>query len=515
MYYTQFPVKFVQTIDALSSIKKLAKETLWYGLSTIVGRFLNYGLAFLHVQLFVAGDYGIISTLYASATFFNVLFTYGMETGYFRFIQTDKYKNDVFNTTYISLLVSTVCFTLLLLLFANPFAQFLEINKAQYVTWFAFILCFDTLSVIPFARLRQQGRPVKYALIKLANILITIALQLFFLWICPAIKKAHPDFDLFGLYDPTIGIGYVFIANLIASAFTLLLLWNEIVQIQWQFNSALWKDIMRYSLPLLIVGLGGMVNEALDRIMLPKLHSGGPRAGQTDNGIYAANYKLSILITLFIQAFRMGAEPFFFRQAKEENAQRTYARVMKFFVIICCVMFLVIVLFLNFWKLLITFKHAEYGRGIYVVPILALANLCLGIYYNLSIWYKLTNKTMTGAYITLAGAAITIVGNWIFIPIYSYWACAWTTLICYAFMMVISFTQGQKNYYIPYAWKKLLAYIVICLLLFGLHELIIHFAHSALLYYSTAIALLLAFIGFVFSIEKKEFQNLPMIGKYL
>jgi O-antigen/teichoic acid export membrane protein len=499
----------------LSTIKSLAKDTLWYGLSTIAGRFLGYALSFLHVAVFKTGEYGVVSTMYASVTFLNILFTYGMETGYFRFANHEKYGKDVFNTSYISLFTSTIFFTIVLLLFADPVAGFLEIgDHKNYVTWFALIIGFDTLSVIPFARLRQQGRPVKYAVIKISNILITVVLQVFFLWICPYIRQSNPDFNFFGLYNPDLGIGYIFIANLIASIITLLLLWKEVFQVKWTFNPALWKEMMIYSLPLLVVGFGGMINETLDRIMIPHLHADGPKAGQSDNGIYSANYKLSILISLFIQAFRMGAEPFFFRQASEKNAPRTYARVMKFFVIICCVFFLVIVLFLDFWKGLITISDKNYGNGIGVVPILALANICLGIYYNLSVWYKITNRNMTGAWITLAGAVITIVINWVFIPYYSYWACAWATLICYAFMMVTSFILGQKNYRIPYAWKKLLAYIVICLMLFGIHELVRSFSGSLWVAHISGILFTGAFVWFVTRVEKKEVQQLPVIGKF-
>ena len=309
-------------------------------------------------------------------------------------------------------------------------------------------------------------------------------------------------------------MGYLIIANLIASFSTLLLLWKEFTAFKWEFNKALWKEMILYTLPLLIVGFGGVINETFDRIMLgwwsPAI---GETAKHAEVGTYSACYKLSILITLFIQAFRMGAEPFFFKQAAAENPQKVYARVMKFFVITICTMFLVVALFLDIWKEFI--RNKDMWAGLKVVPILLLANMFLGIYYNLSIWYKVTNKTMTGAWITVGGALVTLSINYFFIPLYSYSACAWATFFCYGGMMVASFVLGQKYYYVPYAWKKLLAYMVIVVLLFfvhkGLHTLIPSFFFGI----ASGLVLLTAFVLFILKVEKKEFQRLPFIGKYI
>jgi len=268
---------------------------------------------------------------------------------------------------------------------------------------------------------------------------------------------------------------------------------------------------MVYSLPLVIVGMGGVINETMDRIMLKWWVPGTEIFKEQQVAIYSACYKLSILITLFVQAFRMGAEPFFFKQATGENPQRIYARVMKFFVIVISIMFLVVVLYLPIWRYFIAKKL---WAGLSVVPILLLANMFLGIYYNLSIWFKLSHRTGSGAYITLIGAAITILINYIFIPHFGYIACAWATFFCYGSMMVISFVWGQKNYKIPYAWKKLCAYMVIAVLLFFIHNLFTSFVKSYIAALAAGTVLLAIYIWFVGQVEKKELVKLPFVGKY-
>ena len=267
---------------------------------------------------------------------------------------------------------------------------------------------------------------------------------------------------------------------------------------------------MAYSLPLVIVGFGGMVNETFDRIMLGWWSTAD--SPTTEIAIYSGCYKLSILITLFIQAFRMGAEPFFFKQASGENPQRTYARVMKFFVIVICFMFLVVALFLDIWKYFLS--KPIYWTGLKVVPILLLANLFLGIYYNLSIWYKVTQKTLVGAYITLIGVVLTIAINYFFIPVIGYMACAWATIICYGTMMVISYFWGQKHYPVPYAWKKLLAYIVIVVLLYFIHQLFLVMDLGDWPSRGAAVILIGLFGLLILRVEKKEFARLPYVGRY-
>lgn len=496
----------------MSSVKQLAGQTIWYGFSSIFGRFLNYLLTPLLATIFASADYGKITTLFAIAGFLNILYTYGLETAYFRF-STNQPESKVYNTATSSIIITTALLTGVMLLMSNSIAAFLEIpDHPEYVQWVLWIVALDTLAVLPFSKLRFEGRPRKFAFIKIFNILINIGLILFFLVLC---KNAEKGSFLASLYSKEVGLGYVILANVAASAVTLLLLAKELFSFRFKIDTKFWKELMSYSWPLIIVGLGGMVNELIDRFMILKLYPGTTSEAYSQSGIYGANYKLAVLIVLFIQAFRLGAEPFFFKQSTQENAQRTYARVMKFFVIACCFCFLGVVLFLDIWKYFMGRSHPEYWTGLKVVPILMLAKLFLGVYYNLSVWYKLTNKNLTGAWITLGGAAITILINFLLIPTIGYMACAIATICCYGFMMVISYRLGQKHYPIPYAWKKLTAYVVICVLLFGIHQLATYYIVSMWFSHLLGLTLITAFALFIFRIEKKEFQNLPVIGKYL
>ncbi len=498
----------------MSNIKKLAGQTIWYGASSIAARFLNYLLTpYLTAKLSGSG-YGEMSLVYAAIPFLNVIFTYGIETGYFRFSRDAKFKDDLYNTASISIFGSTFLLAGILLLANSSLAHLLKLDEhPEFITYSTIIIALDTLSTLPFAKLRQEGRPGKFAMIRIASILLTIALTYFFISVCPKILAKNPQSFIASFYRKDYGVGYVIIANLIGSAFTLLLLSKELFSFKWKFNATLWKQMIIYSLPLIIAGLGGMINETFDRIMLNWWAPvSSLEAARNEVGIYSACYKLSILISLFIQAFRMGAEPFFFKQADGNNPQRTYARVMKFFVITITIMFLVVALYLNTWKYFI--RNEELWKGLKVVPILLLANMFLGIYYNLSIWYKLTNKTMYGAWVTIIGAIVTLVINYIFIPHFSYMACAWATFACYGSMMVISYVWGQKHYRIPYAWKKLVAYIVIVVLLFFIHKAIISFSSSGTVDLVSATALVFLYCWFLSKVERNELPKLPVIGKY-
>lgn len=498
----------------MSSIKKLAGQTIWYGASSIAARFINYLLTpYLTYTLANTSDYGKMGLIYSLIPILNIIFTYGFETAYFRFASKDENKQTIYNTTALSLLFSTIVFTALLWMNQSVVGRITGLSDfPQIIQLSIAIIALDALSTIPFAKLRGDGRPKKFAFIKISGILLNIFFTWFFIGHCPAQLQNDPASWITNIYDPaTNPIVYVVLANLIQSAFTLLLLFGEIKQIRFKFNTKLWGQMMVYSLPLILAGMGGMINETFDRLMLRWWLPGEPIFREQQVGIYNACYKLSILITLFIQAFRMGAEPFFFKQAEGQNPQRVYARVMKFFVIIIAIMFLVVSLFMPIWKYFIGDKYWE---GLAVVPVLLLANMFLGIYYNLSIWYKLSHKTMAGAWITLIGAAITILINFIFIGRYSYMACAWATFFCYGSMMVISFIWGQKHYRIPYAWKKLTAYIVISVLLFFIHKGLTHFWSNTIFSLASATCLLLLFVWFVSTIEQKEFAQLPVVGKF-
>ena len=498
------------------SIKKLAGQTLWYGVPKIVSRFLNYGLTLLGFQLFKPEDTSNLTQVYALIPFLNVLFTYGLETSYFRFAQ-DHDRPRLYNTLVVSILSSTVIFSFILLLFHGSITRFLELDdNPEYVTWMIGIMFFDTLAVIPLAKLRLEERPRKYAFINMAGVFLNILLVIFFYYIARPLRESHPNSIWILIYDPSVGVGYFIIANLAASFATLFLLYKEFAVFKWLFDRKLWKDIMIYSYPLVIVGFGGMINEVLSRLVYRKVLHLDDLTEKRELGIFGANYKLAVLITIFIQVFRLAAEPFFFNQSGKEDARKTYARVMKFFVIACCFMFLIIALFLNVWQMLIAARHKEYAEGIKIVPILAMGSVFLGIYYNLSVWYKLTNRNMFGAYITIAGAVITIILNIWWIPKFRYEGSAWATFVCYAFMMIASYIQGQKYYPIPYPWKKLIAYLVIVVVIYLLHQGIVYLIPGmGWLHFLIAILLMCGFGLFVLKIEKKEFVRLPYIGKYI
>lgn len=502
--------------NPLSGIKKLAGQTIWYGVSSIAARFISYLLTpyLTRTSVLQVSDYGKMSLVYAAIPLLNVLFTYGFETAYFRFAQRKEYENSLYSTASFSIFASTILFSSLLWLFRNTLADFAGIaDDPQLIKLSIIIIALDALTTIPFARLRHEGRPIKYASIRICSILLYIGATVFFLSYCPRIIATNPHSWIGLFYRTDINpVTYIIVANVMSSAFTLLLLLGQIGSIKLHFNSTLWKELMVYSLPLIIVGMGGMINETFDRLMLSWWVPGSLTFKEEQVGIYSACYKLSLLISLFIQAFRMGAEPFFFKQAEGLNAQRTYARVMKFFVITVTLMFLVVSLYIPVIKY---FIGKTYWSGLKVVPILLLANIFLGIYYNLSIWYKLGNRTRAGAWITLMGVAITIIINRLFIPSFSFMACAWATFFCYGSMMVMSFIWGQKEYRIPYPTKKLVAYILIVVIFFFIHK-----GLTSLLpytWFSLMIASLLLFIytSFILFIEKQEFQKMPLIGKYI
>ncbi len=491
----------------MSSIKKLANQTAWYGLSSIAARFISYLLTPYLTYKLSDIAYGENSIVYAFIPFLNVLVTHGMETAYFKFGSKEN-EEDIYNTSSISMLFVTGLVLFGLYTWRLPLADLLQITiHPEYISLLAWIVALDALTTIPFSRLRLQGRPKKFALIKVGGILLNILATYVLISSLPNYVQSHPGSFLQKLYTPNWEVGYILIAGIIQNVFVFILLQKEIRSIRFKFNFKLWRAMMAYALPLILVGFGGMINETLDRIMLGWWAPGGsPDANKALVGVYSACYKLAILITISIQAFRMGAEPFFFKQAESDHAQKTYARVLKFFVITLCVMFLGVVLYIDIWKLFI--QNPAMYVGLRVVPILLIANMFLGVYYNLSIWYKLSNRTMAGAWITLLGALITVIINYIAIPHFGYMASAWATLVCYGTMMVVSYQWGQRVYPVPYATKKLIAYFVIALMVYGINLLLHLVSKNQPFNYLFATILLFAFIVFVMRIEKKELQSI-------
>ena len=458
-------------------------------------------------------DYGKMSIIYAALPVLKVVFSYGFETTYFRFSGKEQHKKSIYSTAFLSIFTSTIFLTGVLLLCQTAFGQAIGLGDSPGIVRVGIlIIAIDTINTIPFAKLRQEGRPVKYAIVNVGGILVNIFFTWFFVSFCPDHIKA-PLVNL--IYTPNITpVVYVMIANFLGSAFTMVLLTSEIKAVRLKFNIPLWKEMMVYSYPLIIVGMGGVINETFDRIMLKWWIPGSPDFRDYQVGIYSACYKLSILITLSVQAFRMGAEPFFFKQAESANPQIVYARVMKFFVIVVSIMFLSVSMFVPVWQIII---GPKFRSGLGIVPILLMANICLGIYYNLTIWYKLANRTGAGAIITVIGAAITLLINYLFIPRYGFYASAWATFICYFSMMVISYLWGQKVYFVPYAWKKLSAYLVIVLLLFFIHKGITLLWNDSYHIFGLALGgiLTLGYIYFVIQVEKNEFAHIPVLNKFI
>jgi O-antigen/teichoic acid export membrane protein len=501
----------------LSAIKKLAGQTLWYGVPTIASRFLGY-LMNMALPFFIAlpEKTADLVQVYTIIPFLNVLYAYGMETAYFRFSQTHD-KQKLYSTLSISLFFSSIIFTVLLLLFKNSIVGAADLqNHPEFVLWMIAIITVDNLNTLPFAKLRQENRPKRYAFARIAGIVINLTVVILFLGVIPKLLHNNPDSFLKHIYNKDTGLGYYLLGNLCGSLFTLLLLSKEIRQVKLSFDKVLWKEVMKYSAPLIIVGLGGMVNDVLSRLIYRHVVHLPQQQADHELGIFANIFRIALLITILIQAFRMAAEPFFFNSSKDENAQRTYARVMKFFVIACCFMFLLIGLYLDVFKwIFIHLANPRWAEGLQVVPLLALGNIFLGIYYNLSVWYKLTDKNSYGAVITIAGALITVLLNVLLIPKLHYTGAALATFTCYLFMMLSSYWLGQKYYPVPYPVKKLVAYIVMVVLIYAAH-LGINTLYANHLWFSllTATIMFVLFTKFVLKIEAKELSKIPALAKY-
>lgn len=451
----------------MNALKKLASQTAVYGLSSVLGRFLNYLLVPLYTYSFVPADYGVVAEFYAYMGFFAVLLVFGMETGYFRFRGEDgRSPLLVFATALRFLILANLGFFLLAFVLRQPIADLLRHSAhPEYIWWVAAIVALDSVGAAAFARLRAEDRAARFAVVKLVEIGVNIGLNLFFIVLCRRAFESDPESLLGGLWNPAIGIGYVFIANLAASALKLALLAPELRGVAFGFDHVLFRRLVRYSLPMVIIGFAGIVNEMLDRAALKYLLPYDAETNMAQLGIYSACYKLSILMMLFIQAFRYAGEPFFFAYAKQADAKRIYALVLNWFVIFCVFIFLLVSLYIDLFQY---FVGAAYREGLHVVPVLLLANLLLGIYVNLSVWYKLTDRTLMGAWVALSGSAVTVVALLWLVPDHGYEGAAWAHLACYGFMVLTSYLLGRRYYPVPYEVKRVLGYIGLGLTLFAL-----------------------------------------------
>lgn len=490
----------------------MAGQTAIYGLSTIVGRLLNYLLVPLHVAIFQPAAYGVVTELYAYAAFLAVILTYGLETAFFRYLyKEEKDAKNAFRTGFSSLLFSSSIFLVLIFIFQQGIADFiLYPNNAEYVIWFALILGFDVLSSLPMAKLRSENKSIRFASINIISIGITVTLNLFFLLYCkPNFDSGNTNELINAVYDPTIGVGYIFIANLLGSFSKFLLLIPTMLKSKGKFDWELLKTMLAYAFPLVFFALAGIINETFDRILLRRLltSSKGEEYAMMQVGIYGANYKLAMLITIFIQAFRYAAEPFFFSHEKQKNSKHTYAYIMQVFAGVVGALFLLVTLYLDLFKHLVI-PNESYWEGLKIVPILLMANIFLGIYYNLGIWFKLSENTKKGMYISIFGALITISLNIWLIPTFEYMASAWITLLTYFSITVISYFLGQKYYPVPYKIGRIAYYILTPVLIYLLLQ---QFSiDNNLLKYSFHSLILMIFVGSIYLLEfkRKSVENL-------
>lgn len=485
----------------LSLFKSLFKQTTIYGIATVLPRMLTFLLVPLYTDnLKSASDYGVVTLVFSWLVFMNVILSYGMETSFFRFYNSENNKQKVEQTSMISIFWSSLIFLFLALLFRGDIANSSFINTdVEYVTYAIWILVLDALVVIPFSKLRAKARPKTYAFVKIANTTINILLNLFFLLYLPDLAQTNPDSFLDTIYVEDFQVGYIFVSNLIASLLTFLYLLPDYLRIKWQFDYVLWRKMMSYGFPILIAGIAFAINEHFDKILLEWILP--QNIAKHEVGVYGACYKLGLFMVLFATAFRLGIEPFFFSFAKNENAQKTYAEITKFFVIFGSIILLGVIVFADVLKQ-IMIPNPTYWEAMKVVPLIILANFFLGIYHNLSVWYKLTDRTKMGAYISIIGAIITLALNFYLIPRISYMGSAIATLVAYGSMMIISYFLGRKYYNIPYDMKKIGVYLG-CSIVF-----------SALYFYKfrenyfIGISLLLIFTGLIYYLERNTIKTI-------
>ncbi|MEQ6121156.1 polysaccharide biosynthesis C-terminal domain-containing protein [Reichenbachiella sp. MALMAid0571] len=453
----------------MSQLRKLAGETVWYGLSSIIGRVISFFLTPLYTSFFLPGEYGVVTELFAYSAFFNVIYMYGMETAYFRFATKNKKNNqEYFNLCVSSIIATSFLISASLVLLASPIMSVLGYEgQEEIIYWIAAILVIDSIYALPFAKLRLEGKAKRFAFIRLANVLVAVSLNLFFLVFCDGVINGRflGGFkDVVSIfYAPDFNVKYVFLSNLLANGLFIILLSPQFKAFRFTFNYTKFKPLLIYGFPIMVIGIAGTTNEMLSRTLLKYILPEGFYPGQTNLdalGVFGACYKLSVFMMLGTQAFRYAAEPFFFSKASQSDSPQLFSNVMKGFIIFNCVVFLGVTV--NLEPLSVMFlRNPEYREGLYIVPFLLMGYLFLGIYYNLSVWFKVTDKTKYGAMITGLGTVITVVANLLLIPILGYFGSALTTLVTYSFMAGLSYYLGQKHYPIPYRVSNAVFYLLI------------------------------------------------------
>lgn len=452
----------------MNDIRKLAGQTVIYGFGTVVPRFLNYALLTpFYTYILGREQYGVVTELYAWMVLALVILTYGMETTYFRFAGKKAPAETVYSTALVSLFFTSAFFIMAVSLFITPVSGFLGYAQhPEYIRMFAWIVAVDAFSAIPFAWLRNNNRARTFSILKIINVAVTIVTVFFFLKTAPTMAERGNEL-IFKIYNPEMQVGYVFVANLAGSVVTLLLLLPYVVKIRPAFDRKLFRQMLAYSWPLLVGGMAGSLNEVLDKILLRRLIGGAE--GLATVGLYGAGYKVGVLMSLFIQMYRFAAEPFFFEKAGSREARETYAVTMKYFVITALILFLVINLYIEALQIII---GPLFRESLVVVPIVSMGYLLLGIFINQSIWYKVDDRTIYGAWITLVGAAVTVIVNLLFVPRFGYIAAAWAHVACYLSMVAVSYAVGMKYYPIKYETLKIVLYILLAVALLALSRVL-------------------------------------------
>ena len=497
----------------MANLKSLAKDTAIYGLSSIVGRFLNYLLVPLYTAKLSAasGGYGIITNVYAYTALLMVILTYGMETTFFRFANKEgEDPQKVYSTTLMSVGFTSLLFVVLVLTFISPISSFMGYaDHPSYIWVMAVTVAIDAFQCIPFAYLRYKKRPIKFATLKLLNIFMAIALNLMFFLVLPAIYESNGATGLIAqIYDPTVGAGYAFYVNLFCSAALTFFFWKELVGIKYQFDKALLRRMLSYSWPILVLGIAGILNQTADKILFPYIYERSDAHAQL--GIYGAASKIAMIMAMITQAFRYAYEPFVFGKAKDKDNRDTYAKAMKYFIIFTLLAFLVVIAYLDILRFII--PNESYWPGLRVVPIVMAAEIMMGIYFNLSFWYKLIDKTIYGAWFSAAGCVVLVAVNVLFVPKYSYMACAWGGVAGYGTAMVLSYLVGQKKYPINYPLKSIAVYVAITALFYVCMNLANeHLPQLWALAVNTV--LILMFIAHIVY-HDLPLKGLPVVGKY-
>ena len=493
----------------MSNIKSLVKDTAIYGISSIAGKFINYLLVPIQTVAFAAagGEYGVVTNIYAYTALLMVILTYGMETAFFRFAnKTEEDVRKVYSTTLVSVGSTALLFIAVVLLLLPQIAGFMKYS--DHPDWVAVMfacVAIDAFKCIPFAYLRYQKRPVKFATLQIVNITLNIVLNLIYLIVLPAWK-----INLFGLYDEqfTLNVGMVFYINLVCTVIVLLCFKAELTGFRYTFDKALWRRMIRYAWPLLILGIAGILNQTLDKIIFPYLYSGVDEKAQL--GIYGAATKIAMIMAMITQAFRYAYEPFVFGNAKDNDNRETYAKAMKYFIIFTLLAFLVVIGYMDVLKYII--RNHDYWQGLRVVPIVMVAEIMMGVYFNLSFWYKLIDKTIYGAWFSGIGCLVLVTVNVIFVPTYSYMACAWGGVAGYGTAMLLSYFVGQKKYPIDYPIKSIFVYVAITALFFAIMTLMPETLPQAVRL-AVNTALIIAFLAHIVY-HDMPLRSIPLIGKY-